>query len=160
MRYRLILLALACLAITGSGAAALPAATQANVRRAAARAEINPQQARDLARLTAAHDHIDLNNSYIEMHSMDLMRPLVAGFSSFIVLRDATTPGPDPTLHRYAVNRRSGDVWEMTTCTRYDFPALQRLQRSLVGRLPSAAEVSAERAALGCSRKVSSGRTL
>ncbi len=104
-----------------------------------------------IVRLVARHDRIDLRDTHVEMNSLDLMSPFIPGYASFIFIREATAPGPDETLHRYAVNRQTGDVWEMTLCTRYDFPALARMQRAMTGRVPTLAEVAAERQELGCS---------
>lgn len=108
-------------------------------------------QAGALARLVAQHEHIDLQSPWIEFDSMDAGTPYLRGFASFTVLRDAQTPGPDTTLRRYAVNRTTGNVWEMTLCRKYDFPALAALRQKLTGRAEAtAAEDAAERKALGC----------
>ncbi len=115
-------------------------------------------QARQLARLVARHEHINLNNQWIEFDSMDVGAAYLPGFSSFIVVRDASTPGPDTTLRRYAVNRKSGNVWEMTLCRRYDFPALAALRKKLTGLAKaSKAEDLAERKELGCVAGAGSG---
>jgi len=108
-------------------------------------------QAERIVRLVAQYDDIDLSDTHVEVNSLDLMSPFIPGYASFILIREATTPGPDQTLHRYAVNRRTGDVWEMTLCTQYDFPALRRMQRSFTGRVATPDEVAAERTELGCS---------
>lgn len=109
-------------------------------------------QARQLARLVAGYEHIDLNNQWIEFDSMDAGAPYLPGFASFTVVREAQKPGPDTTLRRYAVNRTTGNVWEMTLCRKYDFPALRRLRKKLTGRRePSRMADAAERKALGCS---------
>lgn len=108
-----------------------------------------------IVRLVARHDHIDTRDSHVEVNSLDLMSPFVPGYASFILIREATAPGPDETLHRYAVNRTTGDVWELVQCTRYDFPALRRMQRAFVGRAATAAQVAAERQELGCSTQKS-----
>lgn len=148
MRYRLFPSLLLALAMTGPGAPAQ--ATHGKPR-------ISAQQATQIAELVARHDGIDLNDTYIEMNSLDLMRPFIPGYSSFIFIREATSPGPDTTLHRYAVNRTTGDVWEMTLCTRYDFPALDRMQREMTGHSPTPAEIAAERRQLGCEKPSASG---
>lgn len=87
---------------------------------------------------------------------MDLGPDFISGYASFIIIRESDTPGPDETLRRYAVNRRTGDVWEMTLCTHYDFPELTRMRRSFALR-PAAAgsEVAAQSRALGCSEQKS-----
>ena len=108
-------------------------------------------QARELARTVARYEHIDLTNPWIEFDSMDVGAPYLRGFWSFTVVREAQTPGPDTTLRRYAVNRRTGDVWEMTLCRLYEFPALAAMREKLTGRAEaSRAEVDAERKDLGC----------
>lgn len=107
-------------------------------------------QARQIARLVAQHDHIDLSDTSIEFDTMDLGAPFIPGYASFIVIREATTPGPDVTLHRYAVNRQTGDVWEITLCTRYSFPALIHMAQSFTGHGVSAAQIQAEGKELGC----------
>lgn len=103
-----------------------------------------------MARLVARHDHIDLTDTHIEFNSMDPGSDFIPGFASFIVIRESSSPGPDETLRRYAVNRRTGDVWEMTLCTRYDFPELARMRRALTGRRSSTADIAAEARELGC----------
>lgn len=104
-----------------------------------------------MALLVARHDRVDLNDSHVEFNSMDMGAAFIPGYASFIVIRESSTPGPDETLHRYAVNRRSGDVWEMTQCTRYSFPALTRMQRALAGHASLPRQIAAERHQLGCS---------
>jgi hypothetical protein len=112
---------------------------------------ITPSQARELVKLVAQHDDIDLSDTHIEMNSLDLMSPFVPGYASYILIREATTPGPDQTLRRYAVNRRTGDVWEMTLCRRYNFPQLEQMQHAFTERSqPSTAQLAAESRELGC----------
>lgn len=114
-------------------------------------------QARELARAVAKYEHIDLANQWIEFDSMDAGAPYLQGFASFTVVREAQTPGPDTTLRRYAVNRTTGNVWEMTLCRKYDFPALAAMRKKLTGRAEAtAAQDAAERKALGC---LAHGRT-
>lgn len=113
---------------------------------------LTPGQARQIALLVARHDQIDLRDTHIELNSMDLSADFIPGYSSFIVIRESSSPGPDQTLHRYAINRYTGDVWEMTQCTHYDFPALTRIRRELAGAAATASsEVSAQSKQLGCS---------
>ncbi|MGB6133168.1 MAG: effector immunity protein Tgi2PP [Acidobacteriaceae bacterium] len=126
----------------------------------AVRHQITMGQAQQIARLVARHDEIDLSDTHIEFNSMDLDAAFIPGFASFIVIHEASTPGPDETLRRYAVNRRTGDVWEITLCTRYDFPALSRLRRSYAGHATTtAAEVAAQSRELGCSKQKSGSST-
>jgi hypothetical protein len=115
---------------------------------------MTPRQAHQIAALVAHHDDIDLTDTHIEMNSMDLGRDFTPGFYSFIVIRESSSPGPDETLRRYAINRRTGDVWEMTLCTHYVFPELERLQRLISGR--TAGDVSSQGKKLGCSKQSSS----
>jgi hypothetical protein len=143
--------------LAAAAATLLGVMTSGTAMRAAALKPVSPShllstgQAALIARLVARHDHIDLSDTHVEMNSLDLMSPFIPGYVSFILIREATTPEPDETLHRYAVNRHTGDVWEMTLCTHYDFPALRGMQRALLGRVATAAEIAAERQELGCS---------
>lgn len=140
------------LAMALGWACSLPAAAQT----VAVRHEITMGQAQQIAQLVARHDQIDLNDTHIEFNSMDLSSAFIPGFASFIVIHEASTPGPDETLRRYAVNRLTGDVWEITLCTRYDFPALARLRRTFAGHAtPTAAEVAAQSRELGCAKQTS-----
>lgn len=117
---------------------------------------ITARQAHQIAVLVAHHDEIDLNDTHVELNSMDLGRDFAPGFYSFILIRESTSPGPDETLRRYAISRRTGDVWEMNLCTHYDFPELTHLQRSLSGRsAANAAELSGQSKRLGCTRQES-----
>jgi hypothetical protein len=115
--------------------------------------QITPRQAHQIAALVAHHDDIDLSDIHIEMNSMDLGRDFTPGFYSFIIIRESSSPGPDETLRRYAINRRTGDVWEMTLCTHYDFPELARLQHTLPGH--SLGDLSSQGKKLGCSKQAS-----
>lgn len=135
--------------VAGAVAGMLLAAGSAGYARAGRR--LTQGQARRLARLVARHEHIDVSSPWTEFDPMDVGTPYLAGFWSFAVVREAQKPGPDTMLRRYAVNRATGDVWEMTLCRRYDFAALTRLRKKLTGRAePGAAAVVAERKDLGC----------
>jgi len=113
---------------------------------------ITPREAHQIAVLVARHDHIDISDTHIEINSMDLGGDFTPGFYSFILIRESTSPGPDETLRRYAISRRTGDAWEMTLCTHYDFPELVHLQRTFSGRpVTDPAELSAQSKRLGCS---------
>ncbi|MGA8109934.1 MAG: effector immunity protein Tgi2PP [Acidobacteriaceae bacterium] len=114
---------------------------------------LTPSQARRIVVLVARHENIDLSDTHIELNSMDMGADFVPGFSSFIVIRESMTPGPDETLRRYAVNRRTGDVWEINLCTHYDFPELQRMRRTLAGQsADETAQVAAQGRQLGCTQ--------
>lgn len=108
-------------------------------------------QARQLAAAAARHDQIDLSDDHIDFESMDIGKPFIPGFSSFIVLRESRTVGPDETLRRFAVSRRTGDVYEMTLCTYYDFPEIAALRARLTGQSTiTPATTLAEEKRLGC----------
>jgi hypothetical protein len=118
------------------------------------RHEISPRQAHEIAVVVARHDDIDLTDTHVELNSMDLGGDFTPGFYSFILIRESTSPGPDETLRRYAISRRTGDVWEMNLCTHYQFPELARLQRAFSGRPGTdPAEISSQSKRLGCSRR-------
>jgi hypothetical protein len=133
-------------------AALLPVAAACALAQAtAAQHRLTAHQARQLVTLVAEHEHIDLSDTHIEMNSMDLGREFIPGFVSFIVIRESTSPGPDETLRRYAISRRTGDVWEINLCTRYDFPELTRMRRTFAltsGASPD--DLAAEGRELGC----------
>lgn len=117
----------------------------------APRRQLSVRQAHQIAALVAHHDNIDLSDSHIELNSMDLGSDFTPGFFSFILIRESLSPGPDETLRRYAINRHTGDVWEMTLCTHYDFPELEKMQHAFAGRgAASATELSAQGKRLGC----------
>jgi hypothetical protein len=112
---------------------------------------LTAHQAHQMAVLVAKHENIDLSDTHIEMNSMDLGREFIPGFASFIVIKESTSPGPDETLRRYTVNRRSGDVWEINLCTHYDFPELTRMRRTFtLADAASAADIASEGKELGC----------
>jgi hypothetical protein len=114
-------------------------------------------QARELAALAARHDQIDLSDDHIDFESMDVGKTFIPGFSSFIILRESRTVGPDETLRRFAVNRRTGDVYEMTLCTYYDFPEMSALRARLTGQSKvDPAAVMAEEKRLGCAATLKS----
>jgi hypothetical protein len=116
--------------------------------------KISARHARQIAVLVARHEHIDLSDTHIEFNSMDMGRSFVRGFSSFIIIREATTPGPDETLRRYAVNRTTGDVWEINLCTHYDFPELTHLRQLYSGEAATpAAAIAAQSRELGCTKE-------
>lgn len=117
-----------------------------------ARHRLTVSQARRLVALVARHDRIDISDTHIEVNSMDLGSDFIHGYASFILIRESNAPGPDETLRRYAVNRRTGDVWEMTLCTHYDFPELKRMRRSFaLGPGAAESEIVAQSRELGCS---------
>lgn len=128
----------------------------AAVQPAARNHRLTASQAHRLVVLVARHDEIDTSDTHIEVNSMDLGPDFIPGYASFIIIRESNTPGPDETLRRYAVNRRTGDVWEMTLCTHYDFPELARMQRSFAlhpgGR---GSEIAAQSRELGCAERKS-----
>jgi hypothetical protein len=125
-----------------------------------ARHPITPREAHQIAVLVARHDEIDVSDTHIELNSMDLGRDFMPGFYSFILIRESTSPGPDETLRRYAISRRTGDVWEMNLCTHYNFPELTHLQRLFSSRtVADPAELSAQSKRLGCSKQESGSAT-
>jgi Effector immunity protein Tgi2PP len=121
------------------------------VAQAASSHQLTLAEARQMAAAAARHDHIDLSDTHIEFASMDTGAAFIRGFASFIVIRESETMGPDETLRRYAVNRHSGNVWEMTLCTRSDSPELTAMRRHFTGRAEgNAADATAEEKQLGC----------
>jgi hypothetical protein len=147
MRRTFPLILLLAIALACAGSARSHAAAQSSKH------QITSRQAHQIIALVARHDEIDLSDTHIELNSMDLNSDFTPGFFSFIIIRESTSPGPDETLRRYAINRRTGDVWEMTLCTHYDFPELERLQHTYSGRdAIGASELAAQGKQLGCSQ--------
>jgi Effector immunity protein Tgi2PP len=115
---------------------------------------LTTRQARRLVLLVLRHDAIDLSDTHIELNSMDLGAVFIPGFVSYSIIRESTSPGPDETLRRYAVNRATGDVWEINLCTHYDFPQLTNLRQTYLGHASaSAAAIAAQSKELGCSEQ-------
>ncbi|MFP5230850.1 MAG: effector immunity protein Tgi2PP [Acidobacteriota bacterium] len=134
--------------------AAVVAAAPLHAAAAQAAHAITPREAHQIAVLVARHDDIDLSDTHIELNSMDMGGDFTPGFYSFILIRESTSPGPDETLRRYAISRRTGDVWEMTLCRHYAFPELTHLQRRFSGRaVTDPAELSAQGKRLGCTQQ-------
>ncbi|MGB9029761.1 MAG: effector immunity protein Tgi2PP [Acidobacteriaceae bacterium] len=150
MRRTLPLILLLAIALACVGSAHSHAAAQASKHR------ITPRQAHQIVALVARHDEIDLSDTHIELNSMDLAQDFTPGFFSFAIIRESTSPGPDETLRRYAINRRTGDVWEMTLCTHYDFPELAHMLHTYSGRTQiGASELAAQGKQLGCTQQES-----
>lgn len=129
------------------------AGTAGAAARSTARARgITSREARRIAVLVARHDRINLSDTHIELNSMDLNADFVPGFYSFIIIKESSMPGPDETLRRYAISRRTGDVWEMTLCTHYSFPELTQMRRAFAAREGTAAgDIAEQSRQLGCS---------
>jgi hypothetical protein len=137
-----------------SPAVAQPVATSPAQTPVTPQHRLTTRQARQIVLLVLRHDHIDVSDTHIELNSMDLGRDFIHGFVSYNIIRESTSPGPDETLRRYAVNRSTGDVWEINLCTHYDFPQLTRLRRIFLGHTAaSAADVAAQSKELGCTEQ-------
>jgi hypothetical protein len=148
MRRTFLLILLLAIGLAWVGSAHSHAAAQS------AKHQITLRQAHQIVTLVAHHDEIDLSDTHIELNSMDLNQDFTPGFFSFAIIRESTSPGPDETLRRYAINRRTGDVWEMTLCTHYDFPELAHMQHTYSGRTAiGASELAAQGKQLGCTRE-------
>jgi len=61
---------------------------------------------------------------------MDLNQDFTPGFFSFAIIRESTSPGPDETLRRYAINRRTAMCGD-DAVMHYDFPELAHMQHSI-----------------------------
>ena len=115
--------------------------------------QITPEQARKVAILVARHDAIALDTDTV-VDSMDGNGAFVPGYFSFIIIAvDQHSPGKDKTLAMYAVSSQTGDTWELNLCKHYDFPELERVQKSI--RKKTGAHMGDEAAALksmGCDK--------
>jgi hypothetical protein len=75
----------------------------------------------------------------------------VTGYVNFFVTYDSPKAAATDVIGGFAVSPRTGDVWEANLCKRYDFPALKRVQATIMQHTGKtfASEVS-ERRGLGC----------
>lgn len=92
-------------------------------------------QARQIALLVAAHDHITVDDRNVVLNSMDTRTPegFLPGYYSFSIIREGNSAAEaDETIRMYAISKRTGETWEMNLCNRYSFPALQKVQREVV----------------------------
>jgi hypothetical protein len=108
----------------------------------------------------ARHDAINVDDADTVVDSMDGNGAFVPGYFSFIFIAvDPHRPGKDRTLGMYAVSPRTGDIWELNLCKHYDFPELERVQRSIrrrTGAHPGDEAASAK--TIGCDRPQESMR--
>jgi hypothetical protein len=122
--------------------------------------QITPEQARKVALLVARHEAINVDDTDTVVDSMDGNGPFVPGYFSFIFIAvDPHRPGKDHTLGVYGVSARTGDIWELNLCKHYDFPELERVQRSIrrkTGAHPGDEAASAK--TIGCDKPQESMR--
>lgn len=92
-------------------------------------------QARQIALLVAAHDHITVDDRNVVLNSMDTRTPegFLRGYYSFSIIREGSSAAEaDDTIRMYAISKRTGETWEMNLCNRYNFPALEKMQKSVM----------------------------
>lgn len=97
--------------------------------------ELSYQQARQIATLVANHDHFKVDDRTVVLNSMDTRSPsgFFPGYYSFSVIHESDTAmQPDVTLRVYIISKRTADTWEMNLCTHYAFPALEKLQQTVM----------------------------
>jgi hypothetical protein len=114
--------------------------------------QISSAQARSVALMVARHDSINVDDPDILVDSMDGNGAFVPGYFSFILIAvDPHVPGKDHTLAMYAVSPRTGDTWELNLCKHYDFPELERVQRSIQRKTGShLSDETASAKTMGC----------
>lgn len=105
-------------------------------------------QARQVLILVLKHEKLLIKKPGFNIEHIDF----VPGYINFHVTYDAPTAAATSVIGAFAISPRTGDVWEVNRCKRYDFPALQRVQSVIAQRTRKtfASEVT-ERNALGCS---------
>jgi hypothetical protein len=84
--------------------------------------DLTEREARELV-ITALGPHVTLPNIGLEAYK----DPDAAGF--YVFEATASPPaGQSPIIGHYAVNRATGDVWELVVCRRVNSKALKKLQ--------------------------------
>jgi hypothetical protein len=115
---------------------------------------LNKQQVQQVLVVVLKHEKFRLSDPgmYIDSDlngpNGDPDRP---GYFNFSLSYENPKAAATAYLGDFAVNIKTGDVWETESCVRYRFPALRALQREIVRRTgtPLAAEKSA-RDEVGC----------
>lgn len=119
--------------------------------------EIQPDQAQEIAVIVARHDHITIDDRTTVLNSMDTRRSagFIPGYYSFSIIRESNSPAqPDETIRVYVVSKKTADTWELNLCTHYDFPALEKLQQTLMHETgATSADDPNMSKAIGCSNQ-------
>lgn len=91
--------------------------------------DLTEGEARELV-ITALCPHVTLPNISLEAYK----DPDAAGFYVFEATASPPT-GQSPVIGHYAVNRATGDVWELVVCRRVNSNALKKLQEVMRKRI-------------------------
>ncbi len=91
-----------------------------------AAAQITREQARSLV-----HTTLRLRGDKVSSKQIQESTETIPGYYSFGVYRSPQRNMQD-IIGWFAVNRRTGQVWDTTSCDLYRFPALERQRRKLV----------------------------
>jgi hypothetical protein len=119
--------------------------------------EIGPQQAKNVVLAVARHDNIYVDDRTIVLNSMDTRSQagFIPGYYSFSIIRESdSSASADETIRMFVVSKRTAETWELNLCTRYSFPELDRLQRTLMqqtGATPADERDMAK--AIGCANR-------
>jgi hypothetical protein len=112
------------------------------------------QQARKVLVVVLKHEKFRLSDpalsidDHVNGPSGDPDRP---GYYNFSLAYENPKAGATAYLGYYAVNIKTGDVWEVESCVRYQFPALRALQREIGQRTGAPlASNKAARDEIGC----------
>jgi len=142
------------LALSGAQAAALPLCCRGD---SVAHSGLTKEQAKQVLIVVLKHEkfHLSVPGMYIDD---DLYgpngKPNRPGYFDFSLSYDTPKAGATAYLGYYAVNIKTGDVWEVESCMRYSFPALRILQQQISFRTGvSLLNEEAARDEVGCPPK-------
>lgn len=90
------------------------------------RAQISREQARSLV-----HTTLRLRRDRVSIKQIHESTETIPGYYAFGAYRSAPANMQD-IVGWFAVNKRTGQVWDTTSCDLYEFPTLERQRRKLV----------------------------
>ena len=116
--------------------------------------ELSYTQAQKIAALVALHDNFKIDDRTLVLNSMDTRNAagFFPGYYSFSVIRESvTSEQPDVTVRVYIISKRTADTWEMNLCTHYAFPALEKMQQTVMQETgATAADAQGMAKVIGC----------
>src|SRR5262249_41976365 len=116
-------------------------------------ASLSDSEVEDVLRTVLAHERLASpgDGTVIEVLRERTSADIYPGYVAFGVSIDRPEEAATPVKGRFAVSRRTGDVWELSLCQRYSFSALRALQRQIGARTGARlGDETAQRRRLGC----------
>ncbi|MDR2208945.1 MAG: hypothetical protein LBE22_08255 [Azoarcus sp.] len=116
---------------------------------------LSVDQAKQVLVIVLEHEGYKLKNSGMFLESMagedKFKKPFVPGYSSFSLDYADPDAGALENLGLFSVSVFTGDVWEIHSCKRFDFPVLQRLQEHIMKQTgKTRVDEKEQRKGLGC----------